>query len=86
MNLKHAPIKGATIDRINTNGHYEPGNWRWASRKTQARNRRNTKLTIAKANQIRAMWASGWMQWAIAEHFNISKQLVYDVIHFRRWA
>ena len=31
---------GSTIDRINNDGHYEPGNLRWASKTTQMLNRR----------------------------------------------
>jgi hypothetical protein len=36
------PGKGFSLDRINNDGHYEPGNVRWADAVTQNRNRRRS--------------------------------------------
>lgn len=37
------PTPEHTLDRIDPAGHYEPGNLRWADKKTQSENRRNNK-------------------------------------------
>lgn len=52
------PSKKHSIDRINNDGHYEPGNVRWAVKTTQVRNRRKTvMLCYMGSDRPLAEWA-----------------------------
>lgn len=59
---------GLTLDRRRTNGDYEPGNCRWATKKEQQRNKRNNRVVLFRG---RRLCLAAW-----AEEFNICRKVV----------
>lgn len=52
------PTRNLTLERIDNNKDYEPGNCRWATRKDQARNTRSNRLlTCNGETKTLAEWA-----------------------------
>lgn len=77
---------GMSLDRIDVNGNYEPGNVRWATTKTQRRNGRvATKLDESKAAEIRALAASGVTRRNLAAKFGVARSTIRSVIRGEIW-
>ena len=52
------PSPDHSLDRINNNGNYEPGNCKWSTRQEQCRNRRSSRLiTLGSVTKTQAEWS-----------------------------
>jgi hypothetical protein len=76
---------GYSLDRINTNGHYEPGNVRWATIKQQSRNRCNNVVNEITAKLIRQRHQEGWRNNQICACFSLSHHVVSAIIRGKVW-
>jgi hypothetical protein len=80
------PSSNYQIDRIDTNGNYEPSNCRWSSVKENNRNRRNTKLSRSLIEKIKTEYKPGIITHKeLSVKYGVSKSHITAIINGKKW-
>ena len=85
VDMGERPSRGHTLDRIENNGNYEPGNVRWATSGEQSKNKRNVVVTIGLVREIKTRHKNGERTYLIAREYGLNYQTVSSIVNGQSW-
>lgn len=83
-NLENAEKDGYSIDRINNDGNYEPGNLKWSTDKEQRRNTTTTVINIEIANKIKELLKENKPS-KVSKILNVKRYIVNNILYNGSW-
>jgi hypothetical protein len=80
------PSPQHSIDRINNDGNYEPGNVRWATRQEQTHNSRVVKVDRVTVEKMRELyWVYKLTQAEIGHRYGLTQSSVSRILNMKTW-
>lgn len=77
--------RGKSIDRINNDLGYMPGNCQWSTRTEQNRNRRSVKLSVPLAQEALGRYEHGETLTSIAKRFGVTRPTIAQLVAGGTW-
>lgn len=84
--LSNGYAEGLEIDRIETNGNYEPSNCQWITRTENAQKTRGTKLKPKDIKEMKYLYTTeNYTQKELSIKYNISCKHINSILNNRAW-
>ena len=84
--LSNGYTENLTIDRIENDGNYEPNNCQWITNEENSKKKRNVKLTLKLANEIRELYKTGnYTQQDLATKYNTAQANISEIVLNKIW-
>ena len=84
--LNNGYAENLEIDRVSTDGNYEPNNCRWITSAENSQNKRNNKLTKEKVLEIREIYKIGNYSYRkLAKKYGVNFSTIQCIIKNKIW-